>query len=449
MEENTRPNPKHRIAYIMKGFPRISEPFISNEIYLLEQMGLGIHVFAIQSLSENQVHSTIGDIKTEVTYIPENPEVADLKFWEWLKRIMPRFFDKHFKLFLIRPCSYLIALSLTLYYSLKFRKGLFSRVKKVFYKDFLRAGYIAAEIVKRQNIRHLHGHFCHGSTTMTMLVSKLTGIPFSFTAHAKDIYLPKLNPGDLLRRKIIKSKFVVTCTDTNRIHLKQICPEKVSIFTIYHGLDIRHFTPKIESLEDTDVPCILAVGRFVAKKGFRFLVQACQNLKEKGYKFQCQLVGPKGEETDIIRQLVKTFALENFVSLRSAVTQDQLKDIYNECTVFALPCQIVDNGDRDGIPNVLVEAMAMGIPVISTAISGIPELIEDRISGLLVPQKDVNALTHALESLLINPALRRKLAEEGRKKVCKLFDHNVTTRMLKELFDSCLSGNNASKKAMA
>ena len=449
MEEHTRPNPKHKIAYIMKGFPRASEPFISNEIYLLEQMGLGIHVFAIQSLSENQVHSIIGDINTEVTYLPENPEVADLKFWKWLKRIMPQFLGRHFKLILKRPFSYLLALFLALYYSLKFRKGLLSRVKKVFYKDFLRAGYIAAEIVKRQNIRHLHGHFCHGSTTMTLLVSKLTGIPYSFTAHAKDIYLPRLNPGDLLRRKITKAKFVVTCTNANRIHLKQICPEKVSIFTIYHGLDIEHFTPRVESLDDTDVPCILAVGRFVAKKGFRFLVQACRNLKEKGYKFRCQIVGPNGEETDIIRQLVKTFALENFVSLRNAVTQDQLKEIYKECTVFALPCQVVDNGDRDGIPNVLVEAMAMGIPVISTAISGIPELIEDKISGLLVPQKDVNALTDALESLLKNPSLRRKLAEEGRKKVCKFFDHSMTTRGLKELFDSCLSRNNVSEKALA
>ena len=430
-----------KIAYIMKGFPRASEPFIANEIYHLEKMGLGIHVFAIQSLSEPIVHSIVKEIKAKITYIPEDASAAESKFSAWHQVNFPQFMRSHLHVLVKRPLVYIATLVKALYYCVKYRKRPWEKVRNVFYKDFLRAGYIASKVIRLGDVRHLHGHFCHGSTTMTMFVSKLTGIPYSFTAHAKDIYLPRLNPGDLLRKKISSAQFVVTCTDANRIHLQNICPEKSSIFTIYHGLDTGRFAPLPTGAENDQVPCILAVGRFVAKKGFRYLIQACQKLKEKGLKFQCCIVGPEDEESGIVRQLIKTFNLENVVSLRSAVSQEELKEIYKDCTVFTLPCQIVDNGDRDGIPNVLAEAMAMGIPVISTAISGIPELVENQVNGLLVPQKDVVALTNALEKLLQDPSLRKKLAHEGRKRICQIFDNKTTTKTLKDLFDSSLSKN--------
>ena len=430
-----------KIAYIMKGFPRLSETFISNEILLLEQQGMKLHVFAIKSLSEGKIHSVVNQIRTPVTYLPEDDSTADVDIWKWIKIHLPKFFGDHCFIFFKRPFAYLTALLQMFCFSLKYRDGFFTKLKRVYFKDFIRAGYIASFILRCPGFSHLHAHFCHGSTTMTMFVSRLTGIPFSFTAHAKDIYLPKLNPGNLLSLKIKRAQFVATCTDANRVHLQKICPTATHIQTIYHGLNISLFKANGSLTQPKNPPIILAVGRSVAKKGFPYLVQACQILKDKGYEFQCQIIGEEGEQTPLIKQLIRVSALEDVVILKSWVSQEELRQIYSDAACFVLPCQIVENGDRDGIPNVLVEAMAMEIPVISTAISGIPELIENEVDGLLVSEKNVGALAEAIEKIITNPELKSKLAKNGREKVCRLFDSKVTTMALKALFESCIGKN--------
>jgi glycosyltransferase involved in cell wall biosynthesis len=432
---------KPEIAYIMKGFPRVSEVFISNEISLLERLGLSLRIFAIKGLSEKKVHGVVENIRAEVTYLPEDASVEDSKFSVWLRANLPQFIGSHVKLFVKRPLTYMCTLWQAFRFSLKYRSSFFPTFKKAFFKDFLRAGYIALKVVESGRIGHLHGHFCHGSTTITLFVSQLTGVPFSFTAHAKDIYLPKLNPGDLLQTKIRKAQFVATCTDANRVHLQSLCTEVPSIHTIYHGLDTTLFTPAEPQDEEQKIPTILAVGRFVEKKGFPYLIQACHLLKQQGYAFRCRMVGEADEQTELIKQLIKELQLDETVSLHGAVTQEQLRQIYRECAIFALPCRIVNNGDRDGIPNVLVEAMAMEIPVVSTTVSGIPELIEHQVDGLLIPPQDVAALATALETLLRDPALRTQLGKNARDKVCRRFDSMKTTVALKSLFESCLDTN--------
>ena len=380
-------------------------------------------------------------IKAPVTYLPEDPSAADADISAWFKANLPRFLNDHMHVLARRPLAYISTFLQMIHYSFKYRKGFFKKIKKVFFKDFLRAGYIACQVLRSGQFAHLHGHFCHGSTTITMFVSRLTGIPFSFTAHAKDIYLPKLNPKDLLKVKIRKAEFVATCTDANRVHLQKICPEAANIQTIYHGLDTSLFRPIDQPGHNHKIPLILAVGRCVAKKGFPYLVQACGILQEKGYTFKCQIIGETGEHTLLIKQLIRTLKLDTVISLCDYVTQEELRQIYENSTVFVLPCQIIDNGDRDGIPNVLVEAMAMGIPAVSTAISGIPELIENNVDGLLVPEKDAEALAGALEALLRDPFLRSELAKNAREKVCRLFDSKKTTTVLGNLLESCISTN--------
>jgi glycosyltransferase involved in cell wall biosynthesis len=303
----------------------------------------------------------------------------------------------------------------------------------VFYKDFLRAGAIADSVLEAGNIRHLHAHFCHGATTMAMFASQLTGYPFSFTAHAKDIYLPKLNPGDLLLLKLRRAKFVVTCTGANHHHLQEITSQSAPIHTIYHGVDTTRFTPSI-GRETPPIPTILSVGRFVEKKGFPFLIEACRILREHGIPFYCRIVGEPDEQSQLVQDLIHRYQLEQQISIGSGVTQEELRTIYQEATVFVLPCHVVDNGDRDGIPNVLAEAMASGVPVISTNVSGIPEIIADRRNGVLVAQRDPFALAKAIEELLVDSDFRNTLAQAGRETICRIFDSSQTTKQLFDLF---------------
>jgi glycosyltransferase involved in cell wall biosynthesis len=433
------------VGYIMKGYPRISETFILNEIHQLEKMGLRLHVFSVKGSDSREQHTIVKRIKAGATYTPEDTSVTDAPFGAWLAANLPRYAGSHLRLLRRRPKTYLQTFFYTLFgLSLSVSFGRWPYWKRAFLKDFLRAGYIALRVLQHGRIGHLHGHFCHGSTTMTMLVSHMTGIPFSFTAHAKDIYLPKLNPGDLLPVKIEKAEFVATCTSANRVYLEQFNHTGTPIHTIYHGLDTHLFTAVTGVTAVTPVeheqqtPTILAVGRFVAKKGFAYLVRACRLLQDQGYDFHCHIVGEPDEQTEPIKKLVQELGLENRVSLQGAVTQTELKEIYAAATVFALPCHIVPNGDRDGIPNVLVEAMAMALPVVTTAISGIPELVDHQVNGLLTPPEDPVALAEALAQLLANPALRRQLGRAARQKVRQSFDSQQTTVALKLLFSTCL-----------
>lgn len=323
---------------------------------------------------------------------------------------------------------------------LAYRESIFHLPRKVFVKEFLQAGYIAHEIVRRPEIAHIHAHFCHGATTVAMFAARLANLPFSFTAHAKDIYLGELNPKDLLPRKMNRAKFVVTCTGANKKHLDTLRPEGAApVHAIYHGLDTGLFAPPSRR-EETAPPLILSVGRFVEKKGFEYLVEACGMLRDRGYTFQCQIVGGADAYQQTVQQRISALRLEEVVILRNAVTQEQLRDIYAASTVFALPCQVLDNGDRDGIPNVLAEAMAMRMPVVSTNISGIPELVTSGHNGLLVPPRDAAALAEALAALLDDPFLRRRLGQQARTTIVDVFDSRRNTMRLAELFLEALGG---------
>ncbi len=433
------------IAYILKGYPRTSETFITNEIRLLENMGLKMSIFSVKKLEGQKNHAMVKNIKTPVTYLPQASPLSESSFLKWSWENIPKFAHSHVSLFKARPWAYLKVLIECLVMSFKYRTGFFTMPREVFFKEFLQAGFIADKVLADTQIKHLHAHFCHGSTTIAMFVSGLSGIPFSFTAHAKDIYLKELNPGNLLKKKMQRAEFLVTCTGANEEHLQKLAPQGTIIHRIYHGLDTGLFaTSHSESEEDQDktVPILLSVGRLVEKKGFEFLLKACQILHSRGHQFRCQLVGG-GDEAykNKLALLIKELNIEAIVDLHGAVTQEELRDIYGQATIFALPCLVVDNGDRDGIPNVLVEAMAMQIPVVSTDISGIPELIDHNLNGLLVPEKNETAMADAIEKLLLDPSLRQHLGHAGRKRVCQDFDSQQTTRVLKDLFVEKLSTN--------
>lgn len=440
MEEDLRTDPlaEGAIGYVLKSYPRMSETFIANEIYLLERLGLRLRLFSILDLSDPQRHAVVDATRAPVDYLPQVTPLNEAPFLAWLRRNAPKFFISHRRLVQARPINYAQTLLAALRLAFKHRRASWRRPETSFVKEFLQAGHIAQRVLEAGSIRHLHAHFCHSATTVAMFASRLCGLPFSFTAHAKDIYVNALNPGDLLQTKLRLAKFAVTCVKANRERLASLGMKETPIYSIYHGLDTRQFVPRADSTEEPATPMLLSVGRLVEKKGFPVLIEACRILKDRGYRFQCQIIGGPGPCARQVASLIHELALEDTVALRPATTQEELREVYRQATLFVLPCQIADNNDRDGIPNVLVEAMASGLPVISTNISGIPELIEHGVNGLLTPQKDAHALAGAIAQLLDAPALRRELGDAAREKVRRSFDAESNIQALHRLFLDCL-----------
>lgn len=415
------------IGYVLKGFARTSETFITNEIHLLEKRGLKLAIFSLIKLEGQKKHAVVDAIKAPVTYLPPLSSLTEESLWQWLKNNFGQFSATHSALFKNRSLAYWQTLLFALKLGLKHRE-------KQFIKEFLQAGFIAQTALASGRIRHLHAHFAHTTTTVTMFASQLSGLPFSLTAHAKDIYLSELNPGDLLNLKLRRAKFIATCTKANEQHLRALEPHSAPIYTIYHGLDTKQFAP-LEKVP-TPKPIILSVGRFVEKKGYKFLVEACRILKDQGLNFECHIVG--GGDAEPTKSFIQQLQLTDTVIIHSAVTQEELQHIYQRATVFALACQIIESGDRDGIPNVLAEAMAMELPIVSTSISGIPEIVDHRVDGLLVPQKNALALADAMAELLNDAALQQRLGQAARAKICRIFDAEVTVKELHELLRNCL-----------
>lgn len=426
------------IAYVLKSYPRMSETFIANEIYLLEKRGLRLRLFSLLDLTDPQRHAVVDATKAPVHYLPQFTSLSETWFPIWLWKNAPPFFHSHWQLLKTRPAAYFSTLLMALRFAFNYRTGSWWQPEKSFFKEFLQAGFIAEQVLAVSTIRHLHAHFCHSATTVAMMASGLSGLPFSFTAHAKDIYVQTLNPGDLLPTKLRRAKFAVTCTGANQKHLAGLGVNGTPIHTVYHGLDVRQFVPRESAELESATPLLLTVGRMVEKKGFPVLLQACRLLKDGGQRFHCLFVSGAGVGEQQIISLIQELGLADVVTVQSAVTQEELQTIYHRATLFVLPCQIAKNGDRDGIPNVLVEAMATGLPVVSTTVSGIPELIEDGVSGLLVHEKDALALAEAIARLLASAELRQALGSSAREKVCRLFDAEKNVQALHGLFLDCL-----------
>jgi glycosyltransferase involved in cell wall biosynthesis len=398
-----------RIAYLLKTFPRLSETFILNEILGLENLGMELDIFSLKRPAEQHTHPSVAKVKSRVAYVPSllpNPLEA------------LRCLIAHVALFLGSPVLYSRALRF------------FILVQKSRVKEFAQAGFLARAL-QRRSITHLHAHFANVPVSVAELVHKLTGIPFSFTAHAKDIYL---TPPDELRRKISSASFVLTCTGFNAKHLAGIADSQTPIRVVYHGIDLTFFEPADVPRQEGKCPVVISVGRFCEKKGLPYLIQACALLKEQNRRFQCRIIG-YGELRDQLSVLITQLGLEDCVSLEGPFTQDQILEVYRTADAFVLPCLVTDNGDRDGIPNVLLEAMSMGIPVISTGISGIGELIRHTINGLLVPERDAESIALSIGMLLDYPKLAARLAESGRERVMRQFELRQSAQAVLAAFE--------------
>jgi glycosyltransferase involved in cell wall biosynthesis len=253
------------------------------------------------------------------------------------------------------------------------------------------------------------------------------GPPFSFTAHAKDLYTT------LARNLIIRAKaarFVLTCTRYNGCFLEDLLSGvPTPIHVVHHGADLARFHP---SRRQPKAGLIVSVGRLVPKKGYPILIDGLELLAHAEVDFCCDIYGG-GPSREELERMVGRAALDARIRFHGARPQDEIAAAYARASVFALAPVVVSDGDRDGIPNVLVEAMASGVPVVSTRISGIPELIEHGVDGLLVEPSDAAALAHALRRVLEDPGLAARLAAAGRRKVEREFDLVANSRVVAEL----------------
>jgi glycosyltransferase involved in cell wall biosynthesis len=423
------------IAYVLKGFPRLSELFIASEIRRLERLGVPLRIYVIKRSDESIRHAIIDEIEARPEYLPPAGSVSAIALWRWLAQHFGAFAPSLGQLLRRRPLAVMRAAVLAAMQAVRARRGV--RPRKVYVKEFLQAAALADRLLAARDVTHLHAHFCHGATTVTWLASVMTGLPFSFTAHAKDLYCPSLNPAGLLHRKIAAASFVVTCTDANRRHLQPLA-NGTPVHCVYHGLNaelarLLHAPTGARPAGD-GVLRVLGVGRLVRKKGFDVLVEALALLGSRGIRWRALIVGEDGEAGDDLRRRIASHSLGDRIGLVGPISQAALYQEYRRADILCLPCRVDADGDRDGIPNVLVEAMACGLPTVTTSVSGIPEVVDDGVTGLIVPVDDPAATAEAIERLGRDPALAQRIAANAAARMRERFDGDRLAADLARLF---------------
>jgi colanic acid/amylovoran biosynthesis glycosyltransferase len=280
-------------------------------------------------------------------------------------------------------------------------------------------------------VDHIHAHFVSVNAVAAQVAADLIGITYSIHAHAFDIFQRNQKS---VRRQLKLAPAVVTIAEYNRTYIHNLCPSWCldDIRVVHCGLNPEDFKPSIISYEDSMMH-ILSVGSLVEKKGHEYLIDACAQLADKGFKFQCSIVGG-GSLQEKLQAQINKYSLQGIITLHGAKNQAQILDLYRHSDIFVLACVTALNGDIDGIPVVLMEAMAMQIPVITTPVTGIPELVQDGKNGFLVPERDAGALALAIERLINDKSLRNKLGQQGRRTVLAGFDIHQTGAQMAEIF---------------
>jgi glycosyltransferase involved in cell wall biosynthesis len=390
------------VAYLLKMYPRFSETFVLAEMLELERQGLPLHVYSLKKPDDGIFHADVAKLRARVTYLPESPLIAPRTYAAAQRRLATT-----------DPRRYASALTTAI-----------ARRRGTALKHFLQAGLIAG-LLERHSVTHVHAHFASGPAAVALHLHRLTGVSYSVTAHAKDIYIDGIDRA-ALAAKLRAARFAVTVSDYNRRHLADIAdPDR--LVRIYNGLDLERFAPN--GAHPDDPPLILGVGRLIEKKGFADLIRACAKV---GPRARCVIVG-KGALERELRALARE--LDADVELAGPLPRERLLDLYRRAAMVVAPCVVGSDGNRDGLPTVLIEAMALEVPVISTDVTGIPELVEHERTGLLVPQHDPDAIAAAIERMLADRAVAAALAANARERVEREFDLRRNAARLRGLLE--------------
>lgn len=383
-----------RVLYIVSLFPCWSETFIVREIAAMIKLGVDVRIVSLKHPTEELIQSDAASLLDRVVY--------PAPWWRSLPAALGAI-ARH----PIRELADLITIAKGLARS----HGSLAKTLVVWWRSLGLLGTARALAPT-----HLHAHWATYPSTSAWLLSKRLGIPYSFTAHAHDIFLED----HLLATKLATAKFVSVISAFNRRYLEErIAGADRARFELVHcGISLDAF-PFVR--DGRDLRRILAVGRLDGIKGFRHLVDACGKLQQAGIDFQCDIVGDGPLREELAAQIA-ALGLANRVHLAGARKQEEVSALLYRAGIFVLPSVVTPSGGRDGIPVALMEAMACGAPVVSTTVSGIPELIESNVTGLLAPPGDADGLARCIRQLLENEALCERLAASARTKIEDEFD---------------------------
>jgi glycosyltransferase involved in cell wall biosynthesis len=402
-----------KIVVVLKGYPRLSETFIAQELLGLERARLELTLVSLRRPTDSRRHPVHDEIHATVRYLPEylhdEPRRVIRGLWRSLR--FPGFFR-----------------ALTTFLADYSRDVSRNRIRR-----FGQAAVLASELPT--DSQWLHAHFIHTPASVTAYASLMLAIPWSCSAHAKDIWT---SPDWDLRAKLSAARWVVTCTRAGFDRLRQLASDRSKVHLSYHGLDLSRFShvsaercPR-DGSNPAEPVILLSVGRAVMKKGYDILLRALALLpKDLAWRFVH--VGG-GDQIASLKDLAQSLELADRIDWHGAQAQGTVLAHYREADLFVLACRIAADGDRDGLPNVLVEAASQGLACISTDISGIPELLVNEENALLVEPENPAALADALGRAIRDPALRQRLGAAAEERVRRDFDHHRSIAQLSELF---------------
>jgi glycosyltransferase involved in cell wall biosynthesis len=399
-----------RVAYIMSRFPAVTETFILYEMLEMQRRGIEVDVYPLMRMREDVTHPDLHAIMPRVHYRPFLSLSILRANWHYLRR---------------RP---------RLYWNtwVEVLRGTFGCFN--FFLGALvftpKSAAVALEL-ERNGVSHVHAHFATHPALSALVIHRLTGIPFSMTAHGHDVHCKRR----MLRGKMEAAEFVVSVSEYNRALMTGECGEHVreKVHVIHCGTDTAYFVPASESVPRVRPLHIVCIATFREVKGHNYLVEACRLLRRRGIGFHCDLVGSGELRTEVERQISMAGLAERF-TVHGPQPRPMVRSILQRADVKVLPSVLASNGMREGIPVALMEAMSCGLPVVSSRLSGIPELVEHGVTGLLVPPRHATELADALELLARDPELRLRMGLAGRRRIERDFDLVTNAGLLASLF---------------
>jgi glycosyltransferase involved in cell wall biosynthesis len=402
-----------KTVVVLKGYPRLSETFIAQELLGLEQAGMDLVLVSMRRPTDKKRHPVHDEIRAPIVYLPEY--LHDEPF-----RVLAALARTFWRLGFWRALAGFVA---------DLRRDLTrNRVRR-----FGQALVLAAEWPA--DAGWLHAHFIHTPASVASYASTILGVPWTCSAHAKDIWT---SPDWDLAGKLAAASWTVTCTETGHRRLGELAVDPARVHLSYHGLDMSRFAPFAVSRpprdgsDPADPVQVLSVGRAVEKKGYDVLLRALA-LLPAGLAWRFEHIGG-GDVLPKLKALAEELGLSGRIAWKGAMAQEEVLEHYRGSDLFALACRIAADGDRDGLPNVLVEASSQRLACVSTNVSGVPELIADDVNGLVVPSEDPAALAAALERLIRDPSLRQRLGDAAERRVREKFDYRSSISTLTRLF---------------